>query len=220
MPYTYDYPHPAVTVDVVVFTLRAGHFEVLLVRRGQAPYEGLWALPGGFVGIDESLRRAAWRELREETGVSAAYLEQLYTFGRPDRDPRERVISVAYLALLPPGRYPIKADSDAIEVDWWPVGDPPALAFDHARILHKAVGRIRGRLEYSSMALQLMPAEFTMPELQSAYEAILGEPQDRRNFRKKILGSGIVEPTGEQRRHGGHRPAQLYRAGRRNVQYW
>ena len=220
MPYTYDYPHPAVTIDVVVFTLGAGHLEVLLVRRGQAPFEGLWALPGGFVNIDESLRRAAWRELREETGVNAAYLEQLYTFGRPDRDPRERVISVAYLALLPPGRYPIKADSDAIEVDWWPVDDPPALAFDHARILHKAVGRIRGRLTYSSLALQLMPAEFTMPELREAYEAILGEPQDRRNFRKKILALDIVEPTGERRRRGAYRPAQLYRAGQGNVQFW
>lgn len=220
MPYTYDYPHPSVTVDIVVFTLRAGHFEVLLVRRGQPPYEGLWALPGGFVGIDESLRRAAWRELREETGVNAAYLEQLYTFGRPDRDPRERVISVAYLALLPPGRYPIRADSDAIEVDWWPVDDPPALAFDHARILHKATERIRGRLSYSSVALQLMPAEFTMPELQQAYEAILGVPQDRRNFQKKILALGIVEPAGESRRQGMHRPARLYRACQRAVTYW
>lgn len=220
MPYCYDHPHPAVTVDIVVFRLQAGRFEVLLIRRGQAPYEGLWALPGGFVGIDESLRRAAWRELREETGVNAAYLEQLYTFGRPGRDPRERVISVAYLALLPPGNYAIGAGSDAADVDWWPVGDPPALAFDHARILDRALERVRGRLAYSSMALQLMPAEFTMSELQGAYEAILGEPQDRRNFRKKIRSLRVVEAAGKNRRQGAHRPAQLYRAAENNVRYW
>ncbi|MDH4109118.1 MAG: NUDIX hydrolase [Gammaproteobacteria bacterium] len=220
MPYTYDHPHPAVTVDIVLFTLRGGHFEVLLIRRAQPPYEGLWALPGGFVAIDESLRRAAWRELKEETGVNAVYLEQLYTFGRPDRDPRERVISVAYLALLPPGTARVTADSDAAEADWWPANDLPALAFDHERIVAKAIGRLRGRLGYSSMALQLMPAEFTLPELQAAYEAILGEPQDRRNFRKKILSLDIVEPTGQTSRRGAHRPARLYRACDRNVRYW
>jgi 8-oxo-dGTP diphosphatase len=211
MPYQYVHPHPAVTVDVVIFTVRKDELKVLLIKRALKPYKGRWALPGGFVGIDESLIDAAKRELREETGVAAAYLEQLYTFGEPKRDPRERVISVAYYALMPSDALEIKAASDAEGVGWFSVDDLPQLAFDHAEILTMSLERLSAKLDYSTIAFQLMPEEFTMPELQHLYELITRQVIDSRNFSKRILALDVIEATGKSRREGAHRPAKLFR---------
>ncbi len=211
MSFTYDYPHPAVTVDVVIFTIRNDALKVLLIKRAGAPFVGQWALPGGFVGIDEGLEDAASRELREETGVKAAYLEQLFTFGEPKRDPRERVISVAYFALMPSDAIEIKAASDAEGVGWFGIDDVPELAFDHATILDSALQRLSAKLDYSTIAFQLMPETFTMAELRHLYELLSQDPIDKRNFSKRILALKVIEPTGEERRDGPHRPAKLYR---------
>lgn len=211
MAYEYEYPHPAVTVDVVIFTVRSDELKVLLIKRALEPFIGQWALPGGFVAMEESLLDAARRELREETGVDAAYLEQLYTFGEPKRDPRERVISVAYYALMPSDALEIKAASDAEGVGWFGIDDLPRLAFDHPTILEMALQRLAAKLDYSTIAFQLMPEEFTMPELRHLYELITREELDARNFAKRILALNVIEPTGQDRRDGAHRPAKLYR---------
>ena len=212
MAYTYDYPHPAVTVDIVIFTIEGNDLKVLLIQRAEPPFEGDWTLPGGFVEPDESLRRAAWRELREETGVNAAFLEQLGAFGHPDRDPRERVITIAYYALIPHDRLTLAASTDAADAKLFSMSDLPELAFDHAKILRRAHDRVKDRIDDSVIAIQLVPESFTLTELQRVYERILGKPIDKRNFRKKIKGLDLVVPTGEQRRDGPHRPANLYRA--------
>ncbi len=210
MIYSYAYPHPAVTTDVVIFTIRAQELEVLLIRRGSEPFKGSWALPGGFAGIDEDLAACAERELEEETGVSGVYLEQLYTFGAPDRDPRERVISVAYYALVPPDLISIRAASDAREVAWFQVNRLPPLAFDHDIIVAMAHKRLSAKLNYSTIALQFLPEKFTLSELQQVYESILNEKLDKRNFRKRVLALDCIRDTGESRRNGNHRPARLY----------
>lgn len=212
MPYTYEYPHPAVTVDVVLFTVSDGRLAVVLIKRSQWPHAGKWALPGGFVDIDESLKRAAWRELREETGIRARYLEQLGAFGRPDRDPRERVITVVYIALAAADRIKIRAGSDAVDARLFKIDELPELAFDHARILAHASERLRDRLGVDGLVRRLMPAQFTLSELQSAWEAIAGNALDKRNFRKKLKALDLVEPTGEMRQGSAHRPARLFRA--------
>ena len=214
MAYSYEYPHPAVTVDVAVFTVDNGALEVLLIKRGEWPHTGKWALPGGFVEIDESLKRAAWRELREETGVHAGYLEQLGAFGHPDRDPRERVITVVYIALVPLDRLRFEAGSDAADAQLFAVDELPELAFDHAKILRRARARLRDKLDIADIVRQLMPGRFTLSELQRTHETISGTESDKRNFRKKLKTLEIVESTGENRQGGPHRPARLYRATR------
>lgn len=210
MPYTYQYPHPAVTTDVVLFTIHEERLELLLIRRGAEPYKGRWALPGGFVDIDEDLIDCAKRELEEETGVTGVYLEQLYTFGTPDRDPRERVISVAYYALVPRERLAIRAASDAEAVAWFPLSALPPLAFDHEGIVALARERLAAKLEYSTIALQFMPGKFTLSQLQSVYEVVLGRKLDKRNFRRRILALDCIEDSGERLRQVNHRPARLY----------
>lgn len=212
MAYTYEYPHPAVTVDVAVFTVTDGRLAVVLVRRRQWPHAGKWALPGGFVDIDESLKRAAWRELQEETGIRAGYLEQLGAFGRPDRDPRERVITVVYIALAAADRMDIRAGSDAVDARLFNLDELPELAFDHAKILAHATERLRDRLGVADIVRRLMPAQFTLSELQAACETIAGKPLDKRNFRKKLKALDVIEPTGELRQGSAHRPAALFRA--------
>ena len=214
MPYTYEYPHPAVTTDIVIFTIRQDALKVLLIKRALPPHQGEWALPGGFVNLDESLEEGARRELEEETGVSGVYLEQLYTFGRPDRDPRERVITVAYYALIPTDNVEIRAATDAEGVSWFGMHELPDLAFDHQEILAMAHRRLVDKLDYSTIAFQFMPDQFTLSELQQVYELILGEPLDKRNFRKRILSLGLVRETGKERKEGAHRPAKLYVAVR------
>jgi 8-oxo-dGTP diphosphatase len=205
-----DYPRPSVTVDLVIFTIAEDDLKVLLIRRGQEPFKGRWALPGGFVEIDESLERAAARELKEEVGVTNVYLEQLYTFGEPKRDPRGRVISVSYFALVDAERQRIVAASDAAEAHWRSVFDPPKLAFDHARILDYAVWRLRNKIEWTTVGYELLPKKFTLSELQRVYEIILQRPVDKRNFRKKILAQGQILELNETRSDVAHRPARLY----------
>lgn len=211
MDYCYPYPHPAVTTDVVVFTIRDETLKLLLVKRRSDPFKGSWALPGGFVRQDEGLMESAVRKLREETGIEGVYLEQLYSFGRPDRDPRERVISVAYYALVPADRLRLRAPGEDEAIDWFSLEALPKPAFDHAEIASMAHERLAAKLVYSTIALQFMPREFTLSELQAVNEIILGERIDKRNFRKRILALGHIEETGEARRVGAHRPAKLYR---------
>jgi len=209
--YTYDYPRPGLTVDIVVFTLRENRLQVLLIRRAGEPFSGSWALPGGFVRMEESLEEAALRELCEETGVQEAYLEQLYTFGEPGRDPRGRVVSVAYYALIPAdAHYRSEGGSDASQAGWFPVGELPQLAFDHTEIITYALARLHYKLEYTAVGFELLPEEFSLSEIQHTYEIILGESLDKRNFRRRMLESGIIEPTRVKRGKEG-RPAQLYR---------
>jgi 8-oxo-dGTP diphosphatase len=186
-PHCYAYPHPAVTTDVVLFTLREGQLQLLLIRRGGQPFAGTWALPGGFLEIDEDLEQCAHRELEEETGIRGVYLEQLYTFGRPGRDPRERVISVAYYALAPSEQLALRPASDAAEADWFPVSNLPPLAFDHDAIIGKARQRLIAKLDYSTIAFHLLPETFTLSELQGVYETLLDAELDKRNFRKWAL---------------------------------
>jgi 8-oxo-dGTP diphosphatase len=199
-----------VTVDVVIFTIKDARLQVLLVRRGIPPFEGAWAIPGGFVLPDEGLDHAARRELEEETGVRDVYLEQLYSFGDPARDPRGRVVTVAYYALISPDRT-VHAGSDAADARWWPMEQFPDLAFDHADILRYALERLRNKLEYTTVGFQLLPETFTLTELQQVYQAILGRALDKRNFRRKLDLLGILTPLKQQRRQGPSRPAMLYR---------
>ena len=211
--YCYDYPRPAVTVDIILFSFLDGQLKTLLVRRKHHPFAGKWALPGGFVEADEDLEAAALRELSEETHITDIYLEQLYTFGEPDRDPRSRVITVAYFALLSRDQassLQIYGDSDADDARWWNAYDLPEVAFDHARILQYAIQRLRWKLEWTALGFLLLPAEFTLSELQKVYETILNEPLDKRNFRRKMLAADVLEGTGNLR-EGDHRPAKLYR---------
>ena len=197
-----------VTVDVVIFTIQEARLKVLLIRRGIAPFKGFMAIPGGFIHEDESLQEAALRELAEETGIRDVYLEQLYSFGDPKRDPRGRVVTISYYALIPADRTP-KAGSDASEASWCDVDALPKLAFDHREIIDYAMERLRNKLEYTTVGFQLLPAKFTLPELQAVYEAILGKTLDKRNFRKKLDLLGILKTLPEQR-HTGRKPARLY----------
>jgi 8-oxo-dGTP diphosphatase len=198
-----------VTVDVVLLTIRDRRLHVLLIKRRAKPFEGRHALPGGFVQGDESLDNAAIRELREETGVDRVYLEQLYTFGDPKRDPRGRVITVAYYALVPHSQA-LHAGTDALDAAWFPVIELPPLAFDHRQIVEYAHQRIRNKLDYTNVGFELLPGKFTLSELQAVHEAVLSEDLDKRNFRRKIILKGIVKPTKEWQRTG-RKPAQLYR---------
>ena len=206
-----------VTVDVVIFTVRDGALHVLLVRRAAPPYAGRYAIPGGFVHEEESLEAAALRELAEETGVRDIYLEQLYSFGDPGRDPRGRVVTVAFFALIASADLRLAAGTDAAEARWFPTATLPALAFDHRRIVDYAVERLRNKLEYTTVGFQLLPAKFTLGELQSVYEAILAKRIDKRNFRRKIQLLGILTPLRESRATG-RRPAQLFRFSARRFE--
>lgn len=201
-------PRIGVAVDVVVFTVVDGTLRVLLTKRpsDHPMFPDTWALPGGFVAADESADEAAARELAGKAGVSDVFLEQLYTFTAPKRDPRNRVVSIAYYALVSADRL---TDRGSRESRWFDAADVPALAFDHHEILATAVERIRGKLDYTPIGFQLLPPQFTLTELQQVYEAILGHDIDKRNFRRKVQDSGRVRTTGEQRT-GKHRPAALY----------
>ncbi|HKP79958.1 MAG TPA: NUDIX domain-containing protein [Phenylobacterium sp.] len=211
MAFTYDYPHPAVATDIAVFTLRRGALNVLLIERGAEPFLGAWALPGGFLQPDEELDQCARRELLEETGVDADLLLHFDNFSAPRRDPRERVISVAYLALLPSDELRLEANTDAAQARWFPVRDLPKLAFDHATILRRALEVLGARARRISPLFALLPARFTLSQLQGAYEAVTGEEAEKRNFRKMVSGLGCVRET-DDFAHGAHRPARLYEA--------
>ncbi|WP_432902153.1 NUDIX hydrolase [Micromonospora matsumotoense] len=217
------YPSTAITVDVVALTIREGALHLLLIRRGQPPYQGHWALPGGFIQPDEDLTTGARRELAEETGLGGdrlrrVHLEQLASYGTPDRDPRMRIVSVAHLAFAPDLPDPV-ADSDADEAGWLPVTALPSrqLAFDHARIVDDGLERARSKLEYTPLATRFLGPEFTIAELRGVYETVWGHPLHAGNFHRKVLSvPGFVESTGVSTERGGARGgprARLYRAG-------
>lgn len=213
MPYTYTYPRPSVTVDCVIFGLEeSSELKVLLIQRRHEPFAEHWALPGGFVNLEEDLEAAALRELEEETNMRDVFIEQLFTFGEPGRDPRGRVISVAYYALVNLAEHPVKAASDARNVRWFSVQDLPQLAFDHDLILETALTRLRGKVRYQPIGFELLPEKFTLTQLQQLYETILGvdESLNKRNFRTRILKMDVLEEAGIQE-NVAHRPAKLYR---------
>ena len=202
---------PAITVDLVIFSVHAHDLNVLLVRRLEGPFRGRWALPGGFAQASESLDDAARRQLQEDTDVHDVYLEQLYTFGAPRRDPRGRVISVAYFALAA-STVKAQVNRGGAEVAWHAVDKLPELAFDHNEIVRYALRRLRYKLEYTSVGFELLPNEFTLTELQTAYEIVLGEKLDKRNFRRRILEASVLDETSRYRESDGQgRPARLYR---------
>jgi len=211
MPFTYEHPRAALAVDCVIFGFDEGGLKVLLIRRGLEPFQGRWALPGGFVRMEETTDQAARRELREETGLDRPFLEQLYTFSDVDRDPRERVVSVAYFALVKLSDHRVRGASDAREAAWHPVEKTPPLAFDHKKILASATARLRGKVRYQPIGFELLPPRFTLPQLQHLYEAALERPLDKRNFRKKILSFGILVELPDKEENVSNRPAQLYR---------
>jgi len=211
MPFTYTYARPALTVDCVVFGLDEEDLKVLLIQRKHDPFAGHWALPGGFVDVGETPEEAARRELEEETGLKKIYLEQLYTFGEPDRDPKEHVVSVAHYALVNIRTHRVRAADDAREAGWFRVLDPPPLAFDHPRILRMAHERLRGKVRWQPVGFELLPRRFTLSQLQHLYETILGQKIDKRNFRRRVLKTGLLVETDEREKRVAHRAARLYR---------
>lgn len=208
---TYRHPRPALTVDCVVFGFDEGDLKVLLIERDAPPFAGSWALPGGFVKLDESLDDAARRELSEETGLTKVYLEQLYTFGDPGRDPRGRVVSVSYYALVRLSEEGLHASTDARQAAWFRVSALPPLAFDHAQVLAVGLARLKAKVRYQPVGFELLPPKFTLSELQHLYETVLERPLDKRNFRKKILAMDLLVPLAETQTGVAHRAARLYR---------
>jgi ADP-ribose pyrophosphatase len=205
-----SYEQLGVTVDLVIFTVNKDKLKVLLTKRAEAPFPSYWSLPGGFLLFGESLDEAALRVLKEKTGVRNVYLEQLYTFGKPNRDPRARVITVAYFALIPWANLDQPESKKVADLTWTPVDQIPRLAFDHKEILKSAVQRLRAKVSYSNIVYGLMPERFRLSELQKMYEIILDEDLDKRNFRKRMLSSGLLQETGKKDLLGAHRPAMLY----------
>ena len=212
--FSYDYPRPAVTVDIVVFGIQDGPLEVLLIERGEPPFRGCWALPGGFVRMGEGLEAAARRELAEETGVTELFIEQLFTFGAVERDPRGRVVSVAYYGLVRPSHHRLHATTDASDARWYPVDQLPELAFDHAAIIETALARLRGKLTYRPVGFELLPEKFKLSQLRELYETILERPLDKRNFRRKLLKMGVLQPLEEREENVAHRAARFFRFDR------
>lgn len=209
MNYCYEYPHPSVTTDCVIFGFDGVKLRVLLVKRGVEPYKGKWAFPGGFLKMDESAHQGAQRELKEETGLDAGFIRQFHTFSDPDRDPRERVITIAYYALVKMQQ--VCGGDDAAEAQWFSLDDIPQLAFDHDRILRKAEQTLRQQIHFEPIGFELLPDEFTILELQNLYEAILGMKFDRRNFYSKMKRLEMLEPTGQTVNPSKKREALLFR---------
>jgi 8-oxo-dGTP diphosphatase len=208
----YEYPRPALTVDCVIFgwDFNEAQIKVLLIERAHEPFAGCWAFPGGFVDPDETSETAARRELEEETGLANLYMEQLYTFSGVERDPRGRVVSVAYYALVKPSKYELKAASDAKRLEWFSADKMPNLAFDHALIMETALKRLKNKVRYMPIGFELLPEKFTLSELQKLYEAILKASFDKRNFRRKIIKTGLLLQLDEFQENVAHRAARLY----------
>ena len=207
--YCYRYPHPAVTTDCVIFGFDGERLQVLLIERGIEPYKGRWAFPGGFLKMDETAEAGARRELKEETGLEGAYMEQFHTFSAPERDPRERVITIAYYALVKIQE--VKGGDDAASARWFPLDDIPSLAFDHDYILRMATQRLREQIHFQPIGFELLPEKFTLKELQLLYEAILGINFDRRNFSKKMMHLEILTDLEETIWPTPKREAKLYK---------
>ncbi|QIH35054.1 NUDIX domain-containing protein [Sphingobacterium sp. DR205] len=208
--YTYDYPRPAVTVDCVIFGFEKNQLKLLLTKRAIEPYLGKWAFPGGFIREDETADECALRKLSEEAGLSNIFLEQLYTFSKLNRDPRGRVISVAYFALVKPTEYTLEAGLDIDAVQWFSLEEVADLAFDHQQILSVAVERLKGKIRYQPIGFELLPAQFTLPELHNLYETILQRSIDRGNFRKKMLSMGLLIDHSDMQKDRHARAAKIY----------
>lgn len=214
---TTEYQKPSVTVDILLFTVHSGELNILLIKRDIEPFKGVWALPGGFVHIDESLEDAARRELKEEGNVDNIYMEQLFTFGDPRRDPRSRVITVSYLALADSSSWNLKSTGDAKEAKLFPVSQLPKLAFDHKKIIDYGIDRLRNKIGYTNIVMGLLPENFTLTDLQTKHEVILGTKIDKRNFRKKMLSTGLLIDTGKKSDGKAHRPAAFYKFKERKL---
>lgn len=209
MSYTYKYPRPALTVDCIIFGWDGQNLKILLIQRANDPYQGHWALPGGFVEPEEELKDAALRELEEETGIKGLFVEQLFTFGRPDRDPRGRVVSVGYYALINLNEYEVKASSDAGDARWFFFDELPALAFDHENILDVSYKRLQAKVRYEPIGFELLPKKFTISQMRALYENIMGYEINKRNFHTKVMKLGILRQL-ERQTDVAHRPAYLY----------
>ncbi|MBW4575151.1 MAG: NUDIX hydrolase [Aphanothece sp. CMT-3BRIN-NPC111] len=211
MTYTYKFPRPNLSVDCVVFGLDEENLlKIMLIQRNLPPFKGQWALPGGFVRVGETLEEAALRELREETGIAKVFLEQMYTFGEVNRDPRERVVTVAYYALINLWEYQIQAATDARDAGWFLVNQLPPLAFDHDKIVQVALNRLKGKVRYEPIGFELLPKKFTLSQLQKLYETVLDQQLDKRNFRKKILKMNLLVELEEFQKDVSHRAGRLY----------
>jgi 8-oxo-dGTP diphosphatase len=212
--YCYEYPRPSVTTDCVIFGFDGIEINVLLIERGIEPYKGKWAFPGGFVQMNESTEEGAVRELFEETGLKDVFIEQLYTFSDVNRDPRGRVISVSYFALVRTSDYKVIAGDDAKNARWFKLHEIPSLAFDHDMILRVAHNRLKGKIRYQPIGFELLNEKFTMPELQLLYESILGTKFDRRNFSTKMMKTGLLIPLEEKKKGTPHRAPRLLKFDR------
>jgi 8-oxo-dGTP diphosphatase len=210
MPYTYEYPRPAVTTDCVIFGFDEGELKILLIERAIEPFKGMWALPGGFIDMDEDAESCARRKLKQETCLENIYMEQLYTFSAVNRDPRYRVVSVAWYALVKLSDYHAQAGTDTSRVQWFPLTELPALAFDHQEILKAATERLKGKIRYQPVGFELLPERFTLPDLHRLYETVLQATLDRRNFRKKILGTGLLIDCHEVKGGTSHKAPKIY----------
>ena len=214
--YCYKYPHPAVTTDCVIFGFDGSELQVLLIERGIEPFKGKWAFPGGFLNMDETAGEGAMRELKEETGLENAYIEQFNTYSEPGRDPRERVITIAHYALV--RIQEVKGGDDAAKAQWFPIDEVPQLAFDHDKILRDAMRKLRERIHFEPIGFELLPEKFTMRELQILYESILGVKFDRRNFAKKMMHYELLNQLDETVRPTAKQDALLYSFNKDNYE--
>lgn len=214
--YCYKYPHPAVTTDCVIFGFDGSELQVLLIERGIEPFKGKWAFPGGFLNMDETAQEGALRELKEETGLENAYIEQFNTYSDPGRDPRERVITIAHYALV--RIQEVKGGDDAAKAQWFPIDEVPQLAFDHDKILRDAMRKLRERIHFEPIGFELLPEKFTMRDLQILYESILGVKFDRRNFAKKMMHYELLNQLDETVRPTAKRDALLYSFNKENYE--
>lgn len=206
-----SYKNPSLAIDLVVFGYHNGQLSVLLLNRNEAPFKDQWTLPGAFLQMEETFSETCSRVLQTKLGMDELYLEQLYSFDAPDRDPRGRVISIAHFALVNPDKFRIAAGSMANDVQWFDVRNMPGLGFDHTLIFGKALQRLQSKILYYPVGFELLDESFTLPELHHLYECILGISIDRRNFRRKILDSGYIVPTGEKRTGAQNRHPDIYR---------
>ncbi len=218
MLFTYEYPRPAVTTDCVIFGFDEGELKILLIERAIEPFKGTWALPGGFIDMDEDAETCARRKLKQETCLDHIYMEQLYTFSAVDRDPRYRVVSIAYYALVKLADYHAQAGTDTSNVQWFPLTEIPPLAFDHQEILKVATERLKGKIRYQPIGFELLPERFTLPDLHRLYETVLQTPLDRRNFRKKILNTGLLIDHHEVKGGAPYKAPKIYSFDKRKYE--
>ncbi len=208
--YQYEFERPALATDCVIFGFDDGELKLLLIEREKEPFKNKWALPGGFVFMNETTEECAKRILIEKAGVKNVFIEQLFTFSDLDRDPRERIISVAYFALVDKKQYEVIAGRDTLNAEWFEISKLPKLAFDHNKIVKAAFQRLKGKVSYQPIGFELLNEKFTLTQLQALYEAILEEPIDKRNFRKKILGMGFLKALEEKEKNVAHKAARFY----------